>query len=94
MDIFGCRLFAGGGARATGWFYQFSEDGAAGFEVVFQAENWGCDILCIGAGQADYADAAAAGRGGDSDDGVVEVHGAIVNWSSAIGRSRARVAND
>ena len=94
MDIAGCWLFAGGGARATLRFYQFSEEGAAGFEVVFQAEHWGRDILCIGAGQADYADAAAARRGGNRDDGVVEVHGAIVNWSSAIGRSRARVAND
>jgi hypothetical protein len=42
---------------------------------VLEAEHGSGYVARFGAGQADNAYAAATGRGGDGDDGVIEIHG-------------------
>lgn len=72
-------FFAGGGARATWlWFNQLSEYRLSGFEIVLQAKHRQHDYFRVGASEADHADATTAGRCGDGDDGIVEIHGEIV----------------
>src|SRR6202042_1265381 len=67
-------LFAGEGARAT-WFDQFAEGGVARFKVMFQAQHGQGDVLRFRSGQAHDANAAAARRSSDGDDGVIKIHG-------------------
>jgi hypothetical protein len=63
---------------SRGGFDQFGEDGAAGFERVLELEHGRGNSARLGAGEANYSDASAAGRSGDGDDGVVEVHRVIL----------------
>jgi hypothetical protein len=63
---------------------EFAEDGSAGFEVATKAEHGFGDFLRFGASEADDPDAAAAGRSGDGDDGVVEIH----DWQGIAIRGR------
>ncbi len=48
--------------------------GLVGFQDALQAEHGLGDSSGICTGETDYAYAAAAGRSGDGDDGVVEIH--------------------
>ena len=57
-----------------GGFDQLSEHGPPGFQRVLESQHGLGDLACFGAGQADNANSAASGRGGDGDNGVVEVH--------------------
>jgi carbonic anhydrase len=45
---------------------------------VFQPQHWGRDLTRLGSGEADHANPSAPCGCGDGDDGVVEVHGAIL----------------
>ncbi len=45
-----------------------------GSRSCFKSQHGQRDWLGFGAGQAHYADAAASGRSGDGDDGVVKIH--------------------
>ena len=44
-----------------------------GFEIVLKAKHWHRDGAGFGAGEADYADASAAGGSCDGDDCVVQI---------------------
>jgi hypothetical protein len=66
-------IFAGGGARATR-FDQFTEHGSAGFQRVLEAQHGLGNLACFGAGKTNNTNAAASGRSGNGDDGVVEIH--------------------
>ena len=50
---------------------ELAEEGAVGFQVAPEAQQGRGDGTGIGAGEADHAQPAAAGRSGDGDDGVV-----------------------
>ncbi len=63
-------------------FDQFAKDGSGGLEFVSQAEHGRGNRSRFGAGQADYAYAAAAGRSGYGDYGVVEIH--RKRWPTAL----------
>src|SRR5215469_6483611 len=65
-------------------FGQLSKNCAAGLQIVLLTEHRLRDFERLGPGEAYDADSSAAGRSGDCDDGIVEVHGAIVNWSSEL----------
>ena len=45
---------------------------------MLQAQHGSSDGACLGTRNADYANPATAGRSGDGDDGVVQVHKEIV----------------
>ena len=55
-----------------------AKDCASRLQIMFEPQHWLCDFRRRGPGDADHANAAAAGRRGDGNDRVVEVHGAIV----------------
>ena len=57
---------------------ELGEGGAARFQGAREAEHGLSDGAGLGAGQAHDPDAGAAGRGGDGDDGVVQVHARIL----------------
>ena len=65
--------FADRSVRATR-IDQFAEDRAAWFEFMPQPQHGCGDRAGFRTGQAHHADAAASGRCGDGNDGVVEVH--------------------
>ena len=56
------------------WLNKFAEKGVVGLERVLELQQRFGDGARVGAGETDDADPAASGRGGDGDDGVVEVH--------------------
>jgi hypothetical protein len=64
---------------STAGFYDFPEDNPSGFEIMFQAKHRQGDGARFWASEADDTDTTATGRSGDGDDGVVEVHGEIVD---------------
>ena len=59
------------------WGHQFGEGGALRFEVVLETEQRSGDGARLRPGKADDAEAAASGRSGDGDDGVVEGHRSV-----------------
>src|ERR1700675_4203549 len=57
-----CGNFLAGESPATIWFDQLSKYCSPRFKIVFQPQHGGGNATCLGAGKADHADAAAAGR--------------------------------
>src|SRR6202040_4206595 len=76
------KTLAGEGARPT-WFHQLSQYRAPRFEVVFQAQHGQSNAARFRSREPDDADAATTRRGGNGDDGVVEIHREIVSGGAA-----------
>jgi hypothetical protein len=67
-----------GGSPATTRFHQFSQHRAPRLKIMLQAQHGQSNAARFWSSKTDDADAAATRRGGDGDDGVVEVHREIV----------------
>ena len=59
---------------SCGGFDQIAGDGSTGFQRLLETQHGRGNGARFRTGQADYADAAASGRGGDGDDGVIQIH--------------------
>jgi hypothetical protein len=85
------RDLAGGGARAThSRFDQVSQYCLTRLQVALQAQHRKRDGPCFRPRDADDTDSAAPWRSGDSDDGIVEVHGKIVTAGTKGATSKLR----
>ena len=72
--LFFSRPSAGERTRATRvGFDQFSEDGAAGFEIMLQAQHGQCNGTCFRTGKSHYADPSAARSSSNRDNGIVKI---------------------
>lgn len=58
--------------------YQLPENGPPSLEFMLEPQHGQRNLFRLWAGQTHHADAAASGRRGDGNDGVVEVHEAIL----------------
>ena len=76
--------FLAGGPPATTWFDELSKNCSASFELMFQTQHGSSDGPGLGAGDADHSNAATTRRGGNGDDGVVEIHREIVAGEGTI----------
>ena len=75
------------------WLDEFSEDCAALLQIMLQPQHRRCDLQRSRPGEAHHSDSTAAGGRRDGDDGVMEIHAAIVTgklgkrrWSIVVGR--------
>jgi hypothetical protein len=66
----------------TLWFHQIAHRGSACLKITTQPEQGHGYRFGLRSSQADDADAAAAGRGCDSDNSVIKVHGIRTQRSS------------
>jgi hypothetical protein len=69
-------------ALAASRVHQFAERGAAGSKLMSQAQHRPGDGPGLGASEAYHANASAPGRGGNGDDGIVEVHRIVLSLGS------------
>src|SRR5690242_19170475 len=58
---------------------QITQNRYTGFQLAFQPQQRTGDLARVGTRDPNYSNAAASWRSGDSDDGVIKVHGAACN---------------
>jgi hypothetical protein len=76
------KTLAGDGARVTR-FHEFTQHSAPRFQVMFQAQHGQSNAARLRSREPDDSDAATTRRGGNGDDGVLEIHREIVAGTAA-----------